>query len=298
MKTKILICAMVCFLAASAAKASNFEINCINSTQMSGCGEKGMSMSVAGWIDVWMGGRWVETSFSRTWVIQSEDGCFTLTYTDLGIQPFFEHSNLFVQWFWADDLNNKGPLTPITPEWVKERKCDDPAPVNISCVNHEYIRGTAAPLSLFMVSITREDEKEVFAGFRADEDGEFRCNLKGLGLPEWLEGCTLNFYKVEDSGWSVEIEDLEEVVCDPTPIQAPAAPALTIKVYPNPTTDILNISSERKITKTEVFSLLGNRILSDKSGQANIDVTNLAPGTYIIQVHTAGKVASSKFVKN
>jgi hypothetical protein len=296
MKTKIAFIALLVFLGNVTVKASNFEISCINSTQMSGCGEKGMSMSISGWIDVWMGGNWVETKFSKTWVIQSEDGCFTLTYTDLGIQPFFEHSNLYIQWFWSNYPNNKGPLTHITPEWVEERRCEDPAPVDISCVNHEYIRGTADPLSLFMVSITREDEKEVFAGFRADEDGEFRCDLKGLGLPEWLEGCTLNFYKVEDSGWSVEIEDLAGVVCDPTPIQAPAV-TQSIKVYPNPTTDILNISSEKKITKTEVFSLVGEHILSDKSGQANIDVANLATGTYIIQVHTAAGVTSSKFVK-
>ena len=294
MKTKLFIIALISLMATVNVNA--FEINCINSTTIQGCGVQGQRFRISGTMEDYVGGRWQTITYGKTWTIGSETGCFTLNYIDEGLPAYFENAvNLWITWYDGDGGEN---MVKITEVWISERLCDDPSPVEISCVNHEYIRGTAAPLSLFMVSITQEEKAEVFAGFRANEDGEFRCELKGLGLPEWLEGCTLNFYKVEDSGWSVEIEDLEEVVSDPTPIQAPVAPALTVKVYPNPTTDILNISSERKITKTEVFSLLGKRILSDKSGQANIDIANLDPGTYIIQVHTLSGVTSSKFVKN
>lgn len=59
-----------------------------------------------------------------------------------------------------------------------------------------------------------------------------------------------------------------------------------LKVYPNPTKDIVNISYKESIDKVEVYSMLGQRVLESQSSDTNVslDLSQLASGTYMLKI--------------
>ncbi|MBW8359227.1 MAG: T9SS type A sorting domain-containing protein [Weeksellaceae bacterium] len=70
----------------------------------------------------------------------------------------------------------------------------------------------------------------------------------------------------------------------------------TISVYPNPTSDILNIKSKDKVNAVSLTDMSGRRI---EAGLINntVDVRALQSGTYIINIETANGKTSQKFIK-
>ena len=70
----------------------------------------------------------------------------------------------------------------------------------------------------------------------------------------------------------------------------------TLKVYPNPANDVLNISTNGEIS-TVVISTLDGKVLKTSS-ESSVDVSDLTSGMYIYQVTVNGKVSTGNFVKN
>ena len=71
----------------------------------------------------------------------------------------------------------------------------------------------------------------------------------------------------------------------------------TISLYPNPTNDVLNISSSNNITKIEVYDLIGKKVASNNNAK-NINVAALAKGAYIVKVvQENGSVVAKQFIK-
>lgn len=70
-----------------------------------------------------------------------------------------------------------------------------------------------------------------------------------------------------------------------------------IKIYPNPTTTVLNIKMESSLKQITIYSVLGKEVLRVKS--KTINVTNLRSGIYVIKIEDEnGYVTSKRFVKN
>lgn len=70
-----------------------------------------------------------------------------------------------------------------------------------------------------------------------------------------------------------------------------------LKVYPNPATDIVNISANRKIESVTVMDMTGKKVQSFKAGN-QINVSSLAKGIYILQVYYGeGAVENTKLIK-
>jgi hypothetical protein len=69
--------------------------------------------------------------------------------------------------------------------------------------------------------------------------------------------------------------------------------------YPNPVKNILNLSYNQEISNVEILNLLGQRINNFKvsSNQTQVDMSNLAVGTYIVKVTSNGLVKSIKVTK-
>ena len=71
----------------------------------------------------------------------------------------------------------------------------------------------------------------------------------------------------------------------------------TISLYPNPTQEVLNISSSNSITKIEVYDLLGKKVASNENA-SNVNVADLGKGAYIVKVvQENGSVAAKQFIK-
>lgn len=70
-------------------------------------------------------------------------------------------------------------------------------------------------------------------------------------------------------------------------------------VYPNPTTDMLNVAYESDISEIKIYNLLGQQVLSKEVGSASgrIDVESLSAGTYIVKLFSADAQHSLKLIK-
>ena len=71
-----------------------------------------------------------------------------------------------------------------------------------------------------------------------------------------------------------------------------------IKVYPNPTTDILNIKTSLEINRIEIYDLLGKNIKSyTKVSNSAIDISQLETGLYLVKVYSKDKSKTFKITK-
>lgn len=103
----------------------------------------------------------------------------------------------------------------------------------------------------------------------------------GLGSTTWGMG-KINAYKAVQV--AVELLGTVELTTE------------NFLVYPNPTSDKIQISLENQLDKVEVYNLNGQR-LSVLVNDKTVDVSQLSPGTYWIRVVQNGKVKQAKFNK-
>ena len=66
-------------------------------------------------------------------------------------------------------------------------------------------------------------------------------------------------------------------------------------IYPNPTSDILNIQTDESITNVTAYNIAGQKVL--QASTQTINVSNLKTGVYVLKVETAKGSATLKFVK-
>jgi len=69
-----------------------------------------------------------------------------------------------------------------------------------------------------------------------------------------------------------------------------------IEIYPNPTSDFINIKTEEELIKVEVFNLQGQRVLY-YSNVNKMDVSVLQYGIYILKIQTSTSINELKFIK-
>ena len=74
----------------------------------------------------------------------------------------------------------------------------------------------------------------------------------------------------------------------------------TINIYPNPAVDVLNVRvADNSNFEYSIYSLKGNLIINgfSRNKLANIDVTNISKGMYVLKVVSNNEVYTAKFVK-
>lgn len=69
-------------------------------------------------------------------------------------------------------------------------------------------------------------------------------------------------------------------------------------LYPNPTSDVLNIQSQEKILKAEIYDFTGKLVLQTPVLDKVININTLSKGTYLIKLYTEKGIVNSKFIKN
>lgn len=74
---------------------------------------------------------------------------------------------------------------------------------------------------------------------------------------------------------------------------------LSLKVFPNPTDDILYVETQEKLIDYSIFSMSGQKISADifRNDEKNVNVKNLLQGNYIIQIKTNRQTYTNKIVK-
>ncbi len=72
-----------------------------------------------------------------------------------------------------------------------------------------------------------------------------------------------------------------------------------VKLYPNPTSNVLNIESVGTIQNIAIFNVLGQEVMNKLTNQTlvSLDVSGLNAGVYVIKTAIDGTVSSTKFIK-
>ena len=70
-----------------------------------------------------------------------------------------------------------------------------------------------------------------------------------------------------------------------------------IKLYPNPTTSILNVSSVTENATFKVYNLLGQTMMNGKLSNNSIDVSNFSAGVYILELTDKNTITTNRFIK-
>ena len=113
-----------------------------------------------------------------------------------------------------------------------------------------------------------------------------RVRLHDSSLTPNSTSCgTSSFGQVED--YSVNIGEL--AVAD--------VKKNNISVYPNPATDVINISSVSSKTKFEIYSV-GGQLVNQGTTDGKVSVSKLAKGVYILTIESNGEKSQTKFIKN
>jgi len=74
------------------------------------------------------------------------------------------------------------------------------------------------------------------------------------------------------------------------------AKKINLSIYPNPTTDILNIKTQDKIVEVSVFDSTG-KMINTKIVDGKINVSELLKGNYILRITTDKATYQEKFIK-
>lgn len=73
----------------------------------------------------------------------------------------------------------------------------------------------------------------------------------------------------------------------------------SVKIYPNPATDFVNISARESIDSIEVFDLLGKSVLkaAPKNSDFNLNIAHLRKGVYLLKMQAGDKQSTAKLIK-
>lgn len=115
-----------------------------------------------------------------------------------------------------------------------------------------------------------------------------------------LKVCGLNGQGRLGDGTTIDRITLTPIACPTTNLGIDDfTETNTVKVYPNPVNDILNISFEQGISAVVVYNLLGQEVFSKpfNSNEVSINMSNLASGTYLVKVNAENLVKTVKIIK-
>lgn len=72
----------------------------------------------------------------------------------------------------------------------------------------------------------------------------------------------------------------------------------SVKIYPNPATSILRIESNAvNVTKVEVYSMLGQKLVGQTDRLDAIDIDNLSSGMYLVKVYSGNQYITKRIIK-
>ncbi len=106
----------------------------------------------------------------------------------------------------------------------------------------------------------------------------------GAAFDANLSGVAINGMLVKD-----------QVVIEPTSAVADMQQS-NLKVYPNPVTDILNITPEAKDFTVEIYNVLGKLLVSETNNN-RISFSNLPEGVYMLKIITDKGISTQKVIK-
>lgn len=100
---------------------------------------------------------------------------------------------------------------------------------------------------------------------------------------------------VSDDQFALQIDDFKVTA---TTLAVSDVAKTKVSIYPNPTTEVLNVAAGSKVSAVEVFDMMGRKVSDAALVDGKVDVKNLAKGAYVLKVTAEAGSTSHKFIKN
>lgn len=140
-----------------------------------------------------------------------------------------------------------------------------------------------------------DTDDEIFSVTATNQSGQVINNIDTFGL---TQGTHYFFIRAKNSDGTWSIYDMEEFEVGGF-LSIPENVYNSISVYPNPTQDIVNISSalDLNITKISIFDTRGKTVFESSKNMTEINVSTLSSGVYILKLHSDLGSVSYKLLK-
>ena len=134
-------------------------------------------------------------------------------------------------------------------------------------------------------------------------------NLAGSPVFTFASAAIETAVSIATSGFTLTGEDIDNYqLTQPTlsaditstlGLEVPTLKAL-VTMYPNPVKDQLTIKSNKHIEQIGLFNVLGQEVKKLKAQQKlmTLDVSNLNPGVYFVNVTIGSEIYTHKIIKN
>lgn len=122
---------------------------------------------------------------------------------------------------------------------------------------------------------------------------EREVNLTGLGYAN--QTIYVAFILRTTQGFKLFLNDVQARVDDPLGLSETAQ--IDVKLFPNPTTDQLNIQCPATVNQLRIMNLSGQEVYTQQNPASAIAVSDLAPGMYLIHLKTALGTVVKRFEK-
>ncbi|HZW78545.1 MAG TPA: T9SS type A sorting domain-containing protein [Flavobacteriaceae bacterium] len=115
-------------------------------------------------------------------------------------------------------------------------------------------------------------------------------DLFGDGMTDWTEISTLIDEDFPSFSWTMMGEEM---------LSTENNVLAGVSIYPNPSTDVLNISAPANVDVESVtlYDVLGKSVNADFNN-GTVNISALANGIYVLQVKTSEGILTQKVVKN
>ena len=71
-----------------------------------------------------------------------------------------------------------------------------------------------------------------------------------------------------------------------------------IKIYPNPTNNIINISSKSTMNSIALYDIYGKLMIKQNTETASIDISTFSNGVYFLEIYSNNTKEVKKVIKN
>ena len=173
---------------------------------------------------------------------------------------------------------------------------------NMEFVHFDYWTPNATTFSLYLISQNPTAEKiynlpanraivqNAWTG--VDVPLSYFTNL-GFNPATWFQ------YKFDNSAAVTGTIYIDNVYFYATPAGNSTFEKANLKMFPNPTTGIVEIESAKIIDNVSVYNVLGQEVLQSKtnSNRISVDISDFTAGIYIVKTTIDGQTSTSKISK-